>query len=142
TSAWKDPSRWPKTWAELASRKDEAFIQDPRLSAVGMGWLKAIFVHQLLSLEQSKSLTKKVFPSWSISYSAFLKGGAPLIWSYQSSEAYHRCEEDSQRYRVLPLEEGYPVQQEHVVTAVGAPARESALFMEIVLSEEIQSQIP
>lgn len=142
TKQWPDPNAWPKNWKELAQRKNVAFIQDPRISAVGIGWLKAIFSLQLIDKAHAKALTKQSFPSWSISYAAFQRGEAPLVWSYQSSEAYHRCEEKTDRYRVLPLEEGYPVQEEHAVIPGKILSAEAKLFMEVVMSPEVQKLIP
>ncbi|MEO5667168.1 MAG: thiamine ABC transporter substrate-binding protein [Bdellovibrionota bacterium] len=142
TKVWKDSSKWPHSWKDLAKFPKSVFVQDPRVSSVGIGWLKAIFSQKLISLADAKIITKKVFPSWSLSYAAFQKKGAPLVWSYQSSEAYHRCEEKTDRYRVLPLDEGYPVQEEFVVVPGTTLSEEAKLFMDVVLSDEIQSQIP
>jgi thiamine transport system substrate-binding protein len=142
THQWKDPAKWPTTWGELSTVPSSLFVQDPRVSAVGIGWLKAIFALELIDLTTARSLTRKVFPSWSLSYSAFTKGGAPLVWSYQSSEAYHRCEEKSDRFRVLPLLEGYPVQEEYLALAPHAPEREAKLFLELLVSDHIQREIP
>jgi len=142
THVWKDSTKWPKSWKDLSNFPKSVFLQDPRVSSVGIGWIKAIFVHELLNLDDARTLSKKVFPSWSLSYAAFQKEGAPLVWSYQSSEAYHRCEEKSERYRVLPLEEGYPVQEEFVLIPGESLSNEESLFMEVVLSDEVQSQIP
>lgn len=142
TEQWKDTSKWPTSWKDLSKFPKSAFVQDPRVSSVGIGWIKAIFVERLLSLGNAKQITKKVFPSWSVSYSAFQKGGAPLVWSYQSSEAYHRCEEKTDRYRVLPLIEGYPTQEEFVVIPKRSASKESEILVSSVLSQEIQSQIP
>jgi thiamine transport system substrate-binding protein len=142
TLQWKDRDRWPKSWKELSKFPKSVFVQDPRVSSVGIGWIKAIFSHHLIDEATAKKITKKVFPSWSLSYSAFQRGGAPLVWSYQSSEAYHLCEEKGERYKVLPLEEGYPVQEEFVVIPSTTPSLEASLFVDLVLSDEIQTQIP
>jgi thiamine transport system substrate-binding protein len=143
TEQWKDPALWPKKWADLKKFPSSVFLQDPRVSSVGLGWIKAIFMHQLIDLDVARKITRKVFPSWSLSYDAFQKKGAPLVWSYQSSEAYHRCEEKSTRYRVLPLAEGYPVQREYFVVPLAEPLpAEKDLLAEVLLSEEIQTQIP
>lgn len=143
TEQWKNPALWPKKWADLEKFPKSVFMQDPRVSSVGLGWIKAIFVEKLVSPEVAKKITRKVFPSWSLSYDAFQKNGAPLIWSYQSSEAYHRCEEQSTRYRVLPLAEGYPVQREYFIVPLAEPfPAEKDLLAEVLLSDEIQSQIP
>jgi ABC-type thiamine transport system substrate-binding protein len=134
---------WPKTWAEVPKKLGkELFVQDPRLSSVGMGWLLSIFSHKLLTLEQARELEKKAFPNWSSSYEAFTKGLAKAVWSYRSSEAYHRCEEKTDRYRVLPLAEGYPVQDEWVGLLPAAEHPKGRAFLEAALSEEAQSQIP
>jgi thiamine transport system substrate-binding protein len=143
TEQWKDPDLWPKKWADLEKFPSSVFIQDPRVSSVGLGWIKAIFLQQLVSPEVARKITRKVFPSWSLSYDAFQKNGAPLVWSYQSSEAYHRCEEKSVRYRALPLADGYPVQREYFVVPLAEPLpAEKDLLAEVLLSDEVQTQIP
>jgi thiamine transport system substrate-binding protein len=80
----------------------------------------------------------------------FLKGEAPLVWSYVTSEAYHRtkwAEAERGRYRAVVFEDGNPVQIEAAAIlkdAPGGPAmRKRALeFLELLVSEEIQKKIP
>lgn len=142
TQQWRDSSKWPKSWKDLSQFSKSVFVQDPRVSSVGIGWIKAIFVERLLTLAVARQVTKKTFPSWSVSYSAFQKGGAPLVWSYQSSEAYHRCEEKSERYQALPLLEGYPTQEEYIVIPQRSFSKESEILISSVLSQKVQTQIP
>jgi ABC-type thiamine transport system substrate-binding protein len=139
---WPKEEPLPKSWKELLPHKNKIIIQDPRVSVVGLGWIKAIYVHKLLSLKEAQSLTQKSFPSWSLSYESFTKGAAPLIWSYQTSEAYHICNNDgAEQFKVLPLEEGYPQQEEWALLAETLSEKHSSLLKETLLSDAVQNQI-
>ncbi len=135
--------KWPVSWKEIPKAfANKVFIQDPRISSAGVGLLKAIHVHNLISSDNLKKISKKIFPSWSLSYSAFKKGEAPVVWSYQSSEAYHLCEENDDTYKALPLEEGYPVQQEWLWLSKNVSAKEAEMLVNAVSSLPVQSKIP
>jgi len=145
-NTWPKGQALPKTWKDLSKLKDLLIVQDPRVSVVGLGWIKAIHVHHLISPEDAKRLTHKTFPSWSLSYSSFSKGMAPLIWSYQTSESYHRCNEEKgekaqAQFRALALEEGYPQQEEWALVAASADAQLASVLQETLLSPEIQNKI-
>lgn len=141
---------WPKTWKDVAQAKTSFLIvQDPRLSETGIGWLRAIFEMKALSLEEAKKVTARVFPSWSSSYSAFLKGQGRAVWTFLTSEAYHRCENAKKNiaeseYLAIPLAEGYPVHEEWAALVVGAPSAhpQAQRFLDFVISKRAQEEIP
>jgi thiamine transport system substrate-binding protein len=139
------PSKWPRRWAEVDTKlAQKVLLQDPRVSGTGIGWLRVVFDQHALSVLASKKAGAKVFPSWSASYEAFLAGHAPVVWSYLTSEAYHRCQpHPSDRYRAIPLEDGYPEQQEWIAVATGTHRAETARkLVELVLSRKIQQSLP
>ena len=138
-------SAWPKTWKEVPLKlSKKVFIEDPRLSSTAMGWLRAIFDLKLIDAGAAKEVAARVFPSWSSAYGAFLKGEASVVWSYQSSEAYHRCNEKSDtdrvRYRAIPLEEGYPAQREFAA-AVKGKSKEAKKFLDFLQLPAVQNAI-
>ncbi len=140
-------SEWPKSWQELSSKmKQSVLIPDPRLSSPGFVWLSSIFLYQLQSLENAKLSVARSFPSWSSAYAAFLKGEAKGVWSYLSSEAYHRCREknddDKKRYLAVDLAEGYPKQVEYFAERAGGNHPLTKQFSRFLLSDKVQKEIP
>ena len=138
---------WPKSWGELKNKlAGQVFISDPRLSSPGFGWLRSINLEKLQSLGDSKLLVKRVFPSWSGAYSAFTKGESVAVWSYLSSQAYHMCNEKTvaqqNRYRALPLKEGYPEQVEYFAEASFSQHPMAKDFARFLTSPLVQSAIP
>ncbi len=138
----------PNSWKDLPqSLGRELFVQDPRFSQVGVGWLRAIFENSLLSLGEAKKLQKRVFPSWSSAYSAFTRGGALAIWTFQTSEAYHRCtgknSAEKEAYISLPLKEGYPVHEEWVAELKKSQAapRDRQRFSKFLRSAQVQQSL-
>lgn len=136
-------SEWPKTWKEVPAKlKEKVFLQDPRVSSAGIGLLKTVFSNNLITLSGLKTISKKMFPSWSLSYGAFQKGDAPVIWSYLSSEAYHLCEESQTKFKAIPLEEGYPSQEEWLLLSKSLHPLEARALKHALLSETVQTKIP
>lgn len=137
----------PKSWLELAQKNPQSLlIQDPRLSNVGIGWLRSIFEYKLISKDDAAKLAKRIFPSWSSSYDAFMQEEAPFVWTLLTSEAYHRCngktDEEKSRYQSLQLEEGYPVEEEFVATIKKTkPKPEAAEVAALLVSPLIQKEI-
>lgn len=140
----------PRSWRELV-KKVPGFllIPDPRLSESGVGWLRAIFEMKALTVEEARQVTARVFPSWSAAYAAFLKGEGSAVWTYLSSEAYHRCANAKagiveSRYEALPLSEGYPVHEEWFAQIVSPREGDARLgeFFKFLRSPKVQSEIP
>jgi thiamine transport system substrate-binding protein len=138
---------WPKSWAEVPTKlAGKLLIEDPRLSAPGVGWLRAIFEMKAISTADAKKTVARVFPSWSSAYGAFLEGEGSAVWSYVTSEAYHRCNEkkpeDRTRYRAIPLKEGYPVHEDYVAAVARAQRSPNAeRFVDFVLSKTVQDKV-
>ncbi|NCN26272.1 thiamine ABC transporter substrate-binding protein [bacterium] len=133
---------FPQSWADLAKvLKNKLLLPDPRFSSAGEGWIRAIYEHQLISPVDSQKLVKTVYPSWSAAYSAFTKGQAPAVWSYLSSEAYHLCH-DEKKFKAIPLKEGYPEQREFVAKLKRSKDANAQVFVDYVLSAEVQSKLP
>ncbi len=137
-------SSWPKSWKELPQKLNkQLLIQDPRTSEVALGWLESIFSKQLLTLAESSSVVGKIFPSWSSAYSAFSKGEYAAVWSYLSSEAYHRCEDKTEQFLALPLKEGYPTFTDYVAPITGQGKKKNVTaFIDFLLSKTVQEKIP
>jgi ABC transporter substrate-binding protein (ThiB subfamily) len=137
-------NNWPKNWKELPGRLEKKLLlQDPHLSNTGNGWIQAIYVQKLLDAKLSTQVISRIFPSWSSSYDAFTKSLAPAVWTYLSSVSYHQCEEKSQDYTYLALEEGYPVQKEWVASLASRSSKADVKkFLEFLKSASVQEQIP
>jgi len=142
----------PKDLQQLLAMayKKKVLLQDPRTSTPGLAFLR--FTQAQISDPQLwsrfwSSLSQQwltLAPGWDQSYSLFLKGEAPIVWSYITSEAYHRMNGDSKgRYRAAIFPEAMPVQVEGA--ALLKKAKNSVLavqFLEFLLSESAQKKIP
>ena len=97
-------------------------------------------------------------PGWDGAYGLFLKGEAPLVWSYTTSQAYHDehgnhgWTQDGggrRQFQAVTLEEGQPMQVEGAALIRGAfvgsdPQMLSLArsFLEFLISPEVQQKIP
>lgn len=161
------PSDFPKKWKELLKWrfKKSLLLQDPRTSSPGLAFVvgsqaAVASKDEKESAEDFKDFWKDLksqwimlAPGWSQAYAMFVKGEAPLVWSYVSSEAYHRseCEKtkcaEPDRYRAVVFEDGNPVQIEGAAILKDAPGgasmrKRSLEFLELLTSEEIQKAVP
>jgi thiamine transport system substrate-binding protein len=173
------PDDFPKTWKELQKGrfKKSLLLEDPRTSSPGFGFVwgsihavaaSAGEVFPPVSTEDVPVTGKKtregfteywsnlksqwltLAPGWSQAYGMFTKGEAPLVWSYITSEAYHRLKgevADRDRYRAVVFEDGNPVQVEGAALLHDAPGgaamrKKALVFLDILTSDEIQRQIP
>lgn len=121
----------------------EVILEDPRTSSPGLQFL--LFTRAVLGARFSaywKELRSQwlTMPAgWDAAYGLFLKGQAPLVWSYVTSEATTR----GKRYRAVLFREGQPVQIEGAVVVRGAAhPRLAKRFVRFLLSPEVQEQIP
>lgn len=122
-------------------------LEDPRTSAPGLAFL--LLTHEVLG-PQADDFWKKlrdqwlaILPGWDTAYGLFLKGDAALVWSYTTSQAYHRSENQN-NYKALVFEEGNPVQIEGAAMLKGIPAESRKLaeqFFEFLLSPEVQAKV-
>jgi thiamine transport system substrate-binding protein len=140
----------PQTWDDLLHPRfaKKVLMQDPRSSTIGFAWLKLV---RLLKKDQAQDYFKKFQKSvltwtsgWDQSYGMFLKEKAPIVWSYVSSEAYHRKESPGQtRYRALILEDTSLAQVEFAAPVKGVPSSSAwSCLIKVLLSESIQKEIP
>ncbi len=130
-------------------------LEDPRTSSPGLGFL--LFTRQVLGAgEKSWNFWRELkghwlaMPAgWDQAYGAFLKGEAPLVWSYLSSQAYHR-EKDAasgDRYQAVLFAEGQPVQVEGAILVRASLDARPELrplarqFLEYLLSDEVQAEV-
>ena len=137
----------PKTLVDLLNPawKRKVILEDPRTSTPGLAFL--LFANQVggpgfWAKFRTQWLT--LAPGWDGAYGLFLKGEAPLVWSYTTSQAYHEEHGDkSGRYRALVFDEGQPVQVEGAAMVKGASNPKLArAFLEFLLSSEVQSKVP
>lgn len=119
-------------------------IQDPRSSAPGFAlllWIRAVYgdkAQEKYKLIKNKILT--ITKGWSESYKLFTKGEAPLVLSYTTSEAYHRTEENSDRYRAVIFKEGHYIAVEHAAILKSTKNLEIARsFLRYLISPTTQS---
>ncbi|MEK7691092.1 MAG: thiamine ABC transporter substrate-binding protein [Bdellovibrionota bacterium] len=144
----------PKTLKDLLEPtwKRKIALQDPRASTPGLCFL--LYTQQIMKenfvnfWKDMRSQWLTLAPGWDAAYGLFLKGEAALVWSYTTSQAYHRKHGDQAgRYEALVFEDGNPVQIEGAALVKGAlkTDTERALairFLSFLLSPEIQSAIP
>ena len=147
----RDGFQAPRSWLDLlAPRFRRKFIlQDPRTSTPGFAfvWGASRVLDPSKFFGQLQSAWLTLAAGWSGSYSLFLRGEAPLVWSYTTSEAFHREAGDGDRYRAVLFEEGNPIQVEGAF-AVPSGLRSEAerglarAFLEYLVSPEVQAEIP
>jgi thiamine transport system substrate-binding protein len=127
-------------------------LSDPRTSTAGTGFL--LLTRVVLGAEAAtywKSLRSQwltLTPGWSEAYHLFTKGEAPIVWSYVTSQAYHRANGDSKdRYVSVIPAEGTITQEEGLVR-LEAHVREEKTrnclgkFEEFLKSASVQREIP
>lgn len=143
------PFRRPTSMADLLESPDfkkSVIIQDPRSSAPGLAlllWLRAIYAESAPEkYPKLKDQVLTVSPGWSESYKLFTSGEAPLVFSYTTSEAYHREEENTDRYQALIFNEGHYVVVEY--SAILKSSKQDKLakkFLEFLTSDFAQATI-
>lgn len=132
--------------------KRSVILEDPRTSTPGLAFV--LFAESMVGKAGSASFWKSMStqwltltPGWSGAYGLFLKGQAPLVWSYTTSQAYHEENGDgSGRYGALVFEEGNPVQIEGAALVRGVEADAARLgrarcLLEVLVSKEVQARV-
>ena len=126
-------------------------LEDPRTSTPGMTFL--LYTQAILgdsTADYWKRLRTQwltLAPGWDSAYQLFLKGEAPAVWSYVTSQAYHEAQGEGARYRAVLFDEGQPDQVEGAALVKGSfqSEKQRALarsFLEFLLSPEVQKLIP
>ncbi len=84
-----------------------------------------------------------VAPDWGTAYyTMFLNGEAPIVLSYLTSPAYHIDQEGNERYKTIPMKEGYLKQTENIALVNGSQAATTGQqFMNYVTSTPVQQHI-
>ncbi|MBC7384732.1 MAG: thiamine ABC transporter substrate-binding protein [Cryobacterium sp.] len=153
------PADFPKKWTDLLKWKyrKSLLLEDPRTSSPGMAFLLGSLAVTGDGFKDYwkdlRSQWKVLAPGWTQAYSLFIREEAPLVWSYVTSEAYHRttCKKDNcstpDRYHAVIFQEGHPVQIEGAAILKDAPGgakmrKRSLEFLELLTSEQIQTEIP
>ncbi|MBQ9630795.1 MAG: thiamine ABC transporter substrate-binding protein, partial [Treponema sp.] len=139
----------PKSLSDLTKKDYEKklIIMDPRLSTPGLGfasWTLAVFGNEYESFWKNlKASILSMSPNWSSGYGLFTKGEAPLVISYTTSPAYHKYEDNSERYRTLSFYDGHIMQVEGAGITKGAKNIVGAkAFLDFLISEDAQEEIP
>jgi thiamine transport system substrate-binding protein len=143
--------RHPDTFASFLADRQFAksfAAQDPRTSSPGMGllvWLRTISKDQKAFEEKLQDLKAQALTfskGWSESYGLFTKGEVKSVFSYVTSELYHRISEGTDRYRALRFVEGHPLQIEYAAYLKSTKKVELAKeFMAFLLKPEVQKNI-
>ena len=131
--------------------KRSLLLEDPRTSTPGLLFL--IYTHAVLGekawkfWDEMRFQWKTLAPGWSGAYQLFMKGEAPMVWSYFTSQAYHRAHGAGTRYEGLVFEDGHPIQIEGAVLIKnGFESQEQKLlamsFLEFLISPEVQALVP
>ncbi len=132
--------------------KRELILEDPRTSTPGLAFL--LFTKKILGQEFSSFWSAfhrqwlTLSPGWDEAYGLFLKQQATLVWSYTTSEAYHRVHGDAdRRYRAIILDDGSPLQVEGAALIKASLKSQKMYerakeFLQFLLSQDVQKIIP
>ncbi len=100
----------PKSFEELAAGKYKVILSDPRTSTTGQSllfWIKSVYDNNAAQFWQRLKPNILTFTrSWSEAYSLFLKGEAPIVLSYTTSELYHKLQEKNDNIAASHFQEG------------------------------------
>ncbi|MBI2711826.1 MAG: thiamine ABC transporter substrate-binding protein [Bdellovibrio sp.] len=152
------PNRKPVSVFDL-TRSLEGFnrhivLEDPRTSTPGLSFLlmtEAITGSSFIKFwKDFRPHWLTIAPSWSSAYHLFIRGEAPWVWSYFTSQAYHEEKTPSGErnpYQVVLFKEGQPLQIEGVAAVRGSMStvesrKRIQKFLEVVISPEAQALIP
>ncbi len=131
--------------------KKSVLLEDPRTSTPGLIFL--LYTQAVLGKgvwkfwEEMRFQWRTLAPGWSGAYQLFMKAEAPLVWSYFSSQAYHRAHGDTAgKYQALTFEEGHPIQVEGAALIKNGfesePQKLLAMsFLEFLLTAEVQKLV-
>ncbi len=145
-----DKIKVPPTSLEELVNGDPAqkiILEDPRASTPGLGfllWMKSVYGDR--ADEAWKKLAPRILttaPGWSEAYALFIKGEAPMVFSYVTSPAYHMIEEKTSRYKAAEFSDGHYLQIEVAGMLEASPHQALAhQFLNFMLSPAFQNEIP
>lgn len=147
TEALDDP---PRSWQQLLEPRfrNSIIMLHPGTSSPGRNFMLytiAVFGEDnyLDFWRELKPNILTVTSGWSDGYGLYTQGEAPLVVSYETSPAYHRHFEQSERYETLLFDDAAYAQIEVAGIVRGARNRLNAeRLMDYLLSREFQELIP
>ncbi|MEK7690845.1 MAG: thiamine ABC transporter substrate-binding protein, partial [Bdellovibrionota bacterium] len=129
--------------------KRSLILEDPRTSTPGLAFV--LLTYAVLGEEkfveywkQLRSTWLTLAPGWDGAYSLFMKGEAPLVWSYTSSQAYHEEHGDkpeARRYRAIVFKDGNPLQIEYAILLAASQNPQVERLGRFLIRADIQTEI-
>ena len=121
---------------------------NPAVSSPGRNFL-LLSIHRfgideyLRFWESFKPNILTITATWYEGYGLFTEGEAPIVLSYETSPAYHREYEGTDKYRSLFLDGNAYIQIEVAGIVTGTKNKKSAeKLIDFIISDEFQSEIP
>ncbi len=140
----------PRSWEELLDpRLQDSFIMlHPGTSSPGRNFLLYTVAEfgedgYLDFWREFRDNVLTVSGSWSEGYGLYIEEEAPMVVSYETSPAFHREFEDTDRYNALVFDNAAYLQVEVAGIVRGARNRRNAeRLIDFIVSEEFQAEIP
>lgn len=140
----------PTSWAELADPRfaNSIIMLNPATSSPGRNFLLLTVAELgeegfLDYWRQLKPNVLTVAGGWTDGYGLYTQGEAALVVSYDTSPAYHRLFEETDRYKSLAIAGGGYLQVEVAGIVRGTDQREAAeALIDLLVSPAIQELIP
>jgi len=140
----------PKSFEDLLKPeyKGKLILEDPRTSSPGMGfllWTVGVFGENgfIDYWKKLKPTIYHIYPNWDSAFTAFTKGEAPMMISYDADPAYFYNDNKSTRYKAVIPSEGGWLQLEFVGVVKGAKHQKLAEeYVDFMLSKTFQKEIP
>jgi thiamine transport system substrate-binding protein len=138
----------PRHMSDLADPKWKRnfILEDPRTSAPGLDFM--LFAQTQNQEDAIRGQWLTLAPGWDSAYGLFLKGEAPMVWSYVTSQAYQEMHGDSEgRYVAVVFDDEMPFQVEGAILvrdSFRSPEERKLAtdFLEFLVSPEVQKLIP
>ena len=140
----------PSTWDELLSEeyRNSFIMLNPATSSPGRNFL--LYTIAVFGEDGYLDFWRELQPNiltvtsgWSDGYGLYTQGEAPLVVSYETSPAYHRHFEETDRYQSVLFDDAAYLQVEVAGIVRGASNRLNAeRVMDYLVSQEFQELIP
>ena len=140
----------PSTWEELLSKeyRNSFIMLNPATSSPGRNFL--LYTIAVFGEDGYLDFWRELQPNiltvtsgWSDGYGLYTQGEAPLVVSYETSPAYHRHFEETDRYQSVLFDDAAYLQVEVAGIVRGASNRLNAeRVMDYLVSQEFQELIP
>jgi thiamine transport system substrate-binding protein len=140
----------PKSFQDLLKSEyaKKLILEDPRTSGPGMSfllWTIAVYGQDGF-IDYWKKLNSTIFqiyPGWDAAFTAFTKGEAPMMLSYDTDPAYFYNQDKTTRYKAVIPEEGGWMYLEFAGIVKGTKHEKLAQeYINFMLSENFQKEIP